>query len=194
MGQISSCNCFEGALPSGLGDDEVQARKSRLAVLQKGDKFLRSAWGGLSSTELFMDLSDDASLLRWKTVNTGILSKEEHGQIDLTSEVKSVRMKGSQGMCFISENDKTIFEVQAEESKTRDAWVLAINDLLDSWEKDPESKPSSTASAAGTSNKQEYFRKREEEIKARQKQNEEKKKKYSAGGMKFVAQAMLSRD
>ena len=194
MGQTSlTCNCLEGALIPGIGDEDT-ARKQRLSVLQKGGKFLRSAWGGLSSQELFVDLSEDNSLLRWKTINTGILSKAEHGQIDLTCEIKSVRMKGSQGMLFISDGDKTIFEVVAEDPKTRDAWVLAINDLLDSWEKEPESKPASSASASGTSNKQEYFKKREEEIKERQKQNEDKKKKYSSGGMKFVAQAMLNRD
>jgi len=42
--------------------------------------------------------------------------------------------------------------------------------------------------------KAEYFKKREMELAEREKQNAVRKAKYSAGGMKYVAMAMASRE
>jgi hypothetical protein len=121
---------------------------------------------------------------------------DEHGEVDLTSKVKSVKCAGTQGLHFIGvgdDNDKSIFEVQAQDPATRDQWLVALNELLQSWVLNPESKPSYNDSASKTSDKAAYFRRREEELAERIKENEEKKKKYSAGGMKYVAQAMMNR-
>lgn len=121
---------------------------------------------------------------------------DEHGEVDLTSKVKSVKCAGTQGLHFIGvgdENDKSIFEVQAQDPATRDQWLVALNELLQNWALHPESKPSYNDTAAKTSDKAAYFRRREEELAERIKENEEKKKKYSAGGMKYTAQAMMNR-
>jgi hypothetical protein len=91
------------------------------------------------------------------------------------------------------EKDKSIFDIQADDQKVRDRWVLCINELLTNWADNPDSKPKATLSAAGTSNKEEYFAKREKEIKEREKDAEEKKKKYANVGMKNTAMAMANR-
>jgi len=146
-----------------------------------------------------------------------IISSTEHGEIDLTTQVNNVKLVGPNGMQFISSTDgKVIFEIQAEDPKLRDTWVLSLNEMLQEWSGEwavrvprfltdyircglrgitanPEKKPKQSISAAGTSNKAEYFKQREEELKAREKQNQEKRSKYSAGGMKFTAQVMASR-
>lgn len=121
---------------------------------------------------------------------------DEHGEIDLTSRVKTVKCSGTQGINFIglgSEADKSLFEAHAEDSTTRDQWVITLNEILENWVANPALKPTYNDSAAKTSNKAAYFKKREEELAGRIKENEEKKKKYSAGGMKHVAQAMMNR-
>ncbi len=96
-------------------------------------------------------------------------------------------------MQFISTEDKVIFEVQAEEEKTRDQWVLCINELLQDWSSNPDKKPKDTRSAGGTSNKDQYFKQRQQELEAREKASAEKRTKYATGGMKFTAQVMASR-
>ena len=101
------------------------------------------------------------------------------------------RAKGLQ--FFGIDKDKVLFEIQAEDSGIRDQWVVSLNELLEGWKADPTKRPRSSVSAAGTSNKADYFQQREKEIADRAKENAEKKKKYSAGGMKFTAQAMLNR-
>ena len=120
--------------------------------------------------------------------------KEEYGEIDLTKKVKIIKLAGSHGMQFISnEKDQILFEVNAQDSQVRDRWSLAINQLLQKWESDPNTKPNYTATAAKTSKKVEYFKQREEELAERIKANEEKKKKYSVGGMQYTAIAMMNR-
>ena len=91
------------------------------------------------------------------------------------------------------ENDKSIFEIQAENTALRDQWLIAINEILQNWAQNPEKKPQYADSASKTSDKAAYFKKREEELDDRIKANEEKKKKYSAGGMQHVAMAMMNR-
>ena len=190
MGNSVDCSCIIQGLAS--GDD--RASRDRIEELQKGCKFLRKALMGLSSQEIYLRLSDDTSCIEWKVEATRIL-KEEHGEIVLSKGLKCVRLSGQQGLQFISnlENEKVIFEVQAEDSKTRDQWVLSINEMLQYWESNPDKRPVYNDSAASTSNKKDYFRKREEELSDRVKANEEKKKKYSTGGMKYTALAMMNR-
>lgn len=114
----------------------------------------------------------------------------------MTSKVKNVKCSGTQSLNFIGigiDNDKVIFEASAEDSATRDQWVIAINELLDDWVKYPEKKPNYNNSASKTSDKANYFKKREQEMAEKLKANEEKKKKYSTGGMQHVAMAMMNR-
>ncbi len=82
--------------------------------------------------------------------------------------------------------------MSAEDTPKRDKWVVALNDLLDSWEEHPESRPKQAITQHGASNKAEYFEARENEIKKREEEAEEKKKKYSTGGMKYTAMAMAN--
>lgn len=137
-------------------------------------------------------MSDDTSLLLWKTVNNK-WTKEAKGEIDLTSRVKNVKLCGETGLQIIGNDGSIIFEVKAENSATRDQWVVALNELLQYWIDQPDQRPKSAASAENASNKAEYFKQREEEIAAREKVNAERKAKYASGGMKFTAQIMASR-
>jgi hypothetical protein len=190
MGQTISCACFEHMSLLEDGGSE-KASNERLQILKTGNKFKRSAYLGLTSQDLIINLSDDTSAIQWKTENTW--TKAEHGEIDLTSQVKSVKLFGDNGFQFIALDDTVIFDLKAEESSVRDQWVLALNELLHSWIDHPETKPKSSISVDGTSNKAEYFKRREAEIKAREKANAERKTKYSAGGMKYTAEAMANR-
>ncbi len=97
----------------------------------QGDKFLRSALLGLSSQELHIRISDDVSKVEWKVVNN-TWSSNEWGEIDLTSQLKTLKLFGSKGMQFISSTDdnKVMLEVQSDDASIRDHWVLSINELL----------------------------------------------------------------
>ena len=147
---------------------------------------------GITSQELFISLNEDTSALTWKTVNNK-WTKESHGEIDLTSSVKTIKIHGESGLQIIGIDDSNIFEVKAESSIIRDQWVVSLNELLQYWVDHPDSKPKSTTSADKVSNKAEYFRQREEEIQAREKLNAERKAKYAVGGMKHTAQIMANR-
>ncbi len=189
MGSVLSCeNCFAGGT---LSSEEVDAAKERILRLQKGDKFLRSALLGLSSQELLLKLSDDMSKIEWKVVNN-TWSSNEWGEFDLTTQVKTLKLLGQKGMQLISTKDdgKVLLEVQSEEAPTRDHWVLSINELLQDWAANPEHKPKSAVSAAGTSDKASYFKQREEDIKKKEKDAQDKKQQYMSGGMKYTALAM----
>jgi hypothetical protein len=181
MGTV--CSCLEEIR-------EDQFIKERLDMLQKGDKFMRSIYLGLSSQELFVQLSDDLSKITWR-VNSK--SKDEHGEIDLTTQIKIVKASGHQGLHFTNADGKVILDIQADETSKRDKWMVALNELLQRWENDPKSKPKSSLSAAGTSNKNEYFKLREDEIIQREKEAIQKKMKYNTAGMKYTAQIMSSR-
>ena len=198
MGQDISCECLKQAIVNTTHLVETENERStrdRIAKLQSGSRFMRSLYLGMSSQELTVNLSEDTSLLEWKTVSAGLLSgKIEHGQIDLTTEVSSIQSNGVQGFSIVGIDGKSIFEVQAEDAKIRDQWVICIEELLNKWENNPASKPRSSLSAAGTSNKAEYFKKREAELAEREKQNALRKAKYSSGGMKYVAMAMANRE
>lgn len=124
------CSCFEGAF-SNLS--ESKASRDRLAALQKGSKFTRKALLGLSTQEISVNLSEDTSKIEWKTPAT-TFSKAEFGEVDLVYQIKTVKLAGETGMQFVSStDDKCIFEIQSDDSTTRDSWVVAINNLLQEW-------------------------------------------------------------
>eukprot|EP01039_Chlorochromonas_danica_P009399 gene9399-10382_t len=176
-------------IPEGITEDT--AAKERLDALKKGDNFSRSAFLGLSSQEVHVHLTEDLSTLKWKTESSW--GKEVFGEIDLTTQVKKLKIVGDSGLQFIAPDDSLVFEMKASDSAVRDKWMVALTELIQGWEEDPRSKPKSSLSASGTSQKADYFKRREEEIKAREKANAEKKAKYSAGGMKVTAEIMASR-
>jgi hypothetical protein len=187
MGQILPCNCIENAFE----DKNLKAVNERIEMLQKGAKFSKKALFGLASQSLTLQLTQDTSTFKWTSVNSW--SQEEKGEIDLTSQIKTVKLSGENGLQFIGIDGSIILELSAENASLRDQWALSINELLQSWIEKPDTKPSSTISAAGATNKSDYFKQRESEILAREKANNEKKSKYLAGGMKYTAQAMANR-
>ncbi|CAE7793679.1 unnamed protein product, partial [Symbiodinium microadriaticum] len=140
--------------------------------------------------ELSMKLSPDKSLISWETLNC---TTKEYGEIDLAGNIKTVKSTGRQGLQYIDKDGKVAFEVQAQDTPTRDQWIVSLNELLSSWEERPSERPTSKLSAKGTSNKAEYFKNREDEIKKRAEEAQKKKEKYSAGGMKYTALAMANR-
>lgn len=186
MGQDISCACLEQALS---GEDKEFML--RVETLRRGQKFMRSAFLGMSQREVFLTLTDDNSTVQWKASKT-TFSSEEKGEIDMTT-IKNVKLSGTSNMQFISDGDKCVFEVSAEDPKVRDLWVIALNEIIQDWISHPDKKPRSQISAAGTSNKNEYFAKRQEEIKERESAAKEMKKKYLTGGMKYTAIAMANR-
>lgn len=190
MGQSLSCKCFEQL--TGAINGESEAKKERLYKLQKGGNFMRPILMGMSSQKVFVRLNDDATSVIWKTEPGSWAA--EMGEIDLT-KVKALKLSGHQGMQFISiEADKLLLEINAEDPGVRDQWMVAISEILDKWNSDPNSKPNQASlSAANTSNKAEYFKQREKEIAERAKQREEKKKKYASGGLVYTAQIMANR-
>jgi hypothetical protein len=190
MGQTESCvgGCFDGAL--NLGDSAAKERTEKLKV---GQKFMRSSFLGMAQKEVFLKLSDDSSKIEFHSPKT-TWAAEERGQLDLTCEVKAVRIAGLSGLQFLGmEADKTLLEVSAEDPKVRDQWVISINDMLQDWALHPDKKPKSTISAAGTTDKEAYFRKRQEEIAEREQRAKELKGKYTPGGMKHTAIVMANR-
>ena len=190
MGQAESCaGCFDKAM---AGQDD-SAAKERILVLQKGQKFMRSSFLGMAQREVFVNLSEDSSKIQHRSPKT-TFSSEERGEIDLTCEVKVVRISGLSGLSFIgTADDKCLLEVSAEDPKIRDQWVISINDLLQDWALHPERRPKSSISAAGTTDKEAYFKKREEEIKERETKAKELKAKYASSGMKYTALALANR-
>jgi hypothetical protein len=190
MGNSVDCNCFAGVI--GESDNLTE----RLAPLKEGQKFMRPTMLGMGSKAVTMTLTEDNSTIQWKCEKT-TFSAEEIGELDLVNEVKRLKTSGSSGMQFLGndgkEGEKLLFEVNAENPKTRDEWLIVLNEMLSDWNANPDKKPKSSISAAGTSNKSEYFKKREEEIKEREKRAKEMKSKYAGAGMKYTAQAMANR-
>jgi hypothetical protein len=190
MGQGISCDCLEQAI---TGEDKEFML--RVETLRKGQKFMRSSFlGMMGQREVFLTLTEDNSRVQWKA-NKTTFSSEEIGEIDMTT-IKTVKLSGISNMQFIGgEGDKSgvVFEVSSEDPKTRDLWVIALNEIIQDWASHPDKKPRSQISAAGTSNKNEYFSKRQEEIKEREAAAKEMKKKYLTGGMKYTAIAMANR-
>lgn len=190
--QVVSCGCLEGVMSEGAKAKEA---KERLAKLQEGAKFMKLAYLGLSAKEVSIKLSSDCSKLEWRTLTSGFLSSEEFGEIDLTSQVKTLKLNGVSGFHIVSALDehKVILDLQASDQAVRDQWVLSINELLQDWRDHPDRKPQSTVSASGTSNKDDYFRQRQAEIESREKANADRKAKYAANGMQQTAKILASR-
>lgn len=114
------------------------------------------------------------------------------GEIDLTSQVKRLKVSAEHGMQLIGLDDSILIDIKAEDDQVRDQWMVTLNEMLSYWAEHPEKKPKSSASAEGSSNKAAYFKQREAEISAREKANEDRKAKYAAGGMKYTALAMAN--
>lgn len=87
IGQL--CACFE------LINDSTP---EQLSLLHQGGKFARSLYLGFSSQELQIELSQDNSTIRWKTINT---SSTEFGEIDFSGNIKSVKSTGQQVSNFL---------------------------------------------------------------------------------------------
>ena len=202
-GQASQIDC-SCVLPKGLWIEgeaagpagETDEKRDRRAVLIRGANFLRPAYLGLSSQELVVKLAEDYSTLKWNSVSKGMFSGQpEFGEVALDS-IASVKMNGTQGLQLISSDGKSsvAFAAQAETSSVRDQWVLCLNELLEDWRQNPDSKPKAQLSAAGTSNKDDYFKQRALEIEEREKAAKVKREKYAAGGMKHVAIVMANRE
>ena len=85
------CNCFAPALSYFTGDTSVEDKEaslSRLDKLKTPQRFSRKAWGGLSSQELEIQLTDDNCRLKWSTVKSKAwinTQNDEYGVIDLTT-------------------------------------------------------------------------------------------------------------
>ena len=148
MGQVVSCNCLAQTL--GMEDKE---KAERLDMLKKGQKFMRSAFLGMTSREVFVTLtgkwsdvcfifrfllawhyiSEDSSTIQWKAAKTNFLS-EEKGEVDLTS-IKTVKMNGASGLQFIGDkftgdSSKSQLDISSEDPKIRDQWVIALNEVI----------------------------------------------------------------
>lgn len=192
MGQALNCACLDNMnlLEADPAKQVDNATLERLKVLHTGNKFKRNAMMGLSMQEVFLNLTEDSSTVKWKAEKTWTAS-EEIGEIDMTAHVKILKLAGETGFQFIGMDDKVLFEAKAEEASVRDQWVVSLNELLQHWKDHPASKPKSSITAAGTTNKAEYFKRRESDIKAREAEANEKKAKYSSAGMKYTAEAMM---
>jgi hypothetical protein len=196
MGQSeSTTSCVGGCFDSAMTMGEDPAAKERINALKAGQKFMRSSFLGMAQREVILNLSEDTAKIEFKSPKT-TWSAEERGEIDLTTDVKAVRIAGLSGLQFLGKEDdkeKILLEVSAEDPKIRDQWVISLNDMLQDWNLHPDKKPKSSLTAAGTTDKDAYFARRQEEMKEREKKAKELKGKYTPGGMKHTAQIMASR-
>ena len=72
----------------------------------KGNKFTRHAYLGLTKQDLYVKLSDDTTAIQWKTENTW--TKTENGEVDLTSQVKKLRLSPDHGLQIIGLDGRNI--------------------------------------------------------------------------------------
>ncbi len=191
MGNNIPCTCMDHLADLSAATNSV--KNERIEMLKRGNTFSKKAFLGITTKVIDVKLVDSTAAVQWETTGSSWTSSSEKGEIDLTI-TKHVKLLGETSMQFIAANETILFEMRAENSSIRDEWVLAINDLLQSWESAPDSKPKSSISAAGTSDKAAYFRQREEDIAERQKAAALRKEKYIAGGMKHTAQIMANRE
>ena len=125
MGQSTSCHCFEGLTTGG----DATAKAERINKITKGATFMQAILLGMSSRKLFVRLSDEGSVIKWKTEEGAW--QQEAGEVDLTI-VKAVKPVGNQGLQFVSK-EKILFEINAEDAACRDQWIIAISDILMGW-------------------------------------------------------------
>ena len=109
-------------LSNAVGED--RAARDRLESLQRGQKFLKKTLMGLSTQEIHLKMSEDASSIEWR-IDATRLSKAEYGEVDLTAKVRCVKLVGTAGMQFISNEgggggEKSLLEVHAEDAAVRD--------------------------------------------------------------------------
>ena len=194
-GALSSINCKLG-LPdcfetsSELKESPLQ---DRLARLHTGGRFLQKAYLGLSSKEIEAKLSEDNTVITWKTVNVSSWSSIEKGTIDLT-KVTKIQEEDPQGFVFLMEDGSEIWGGQAETKGVRDLWVSLLQELLDSWNNlEEEERPEAKLTAETTNDKTAYWAERQANLDERKKTAEEKKKKYNVGGFKHTAVALANR-
>lgn len=170
--------------------ESSQATDSRLLFLTEGGTFYQKSLGGLTQTKMTLSLSEDHSSLNWK-VEATMLSGESFGYVDMCIAEKIV-VDGQKSFHILDKEKNEIFGCLAENTEQRDKWVVALNELLDSWVTDPSKKPKATQSgAARVSDKAEYFAQREAAIEERKKAAQAKREKYASGGMKHTAAAMM---
>ena len=177
---------------------------ARIAKMQEGDTFTRNVMMGMSKQKLHVSLNENCSCVCWKvnkearrssilgTLGVGV--GDEYGELDLET-IDTVKTFSDNGLLFVAKaNKEVVFEIHAESDSVRDAWIVGLTELFEKWNENPKSRPTSTKSALGTSSKEAYFKDREKQIAAREKENKERKAKYNVTGMKYVAQAMMTRD
>jgi hypothetical protein len=204
MGSEISCECIQEsfkAITIGIAK-QTQSRNIDFNLLHADTKFQKKAYLGLTTSDIFIRLNSNNSAISWRTPSTSAGnawaaisggSAEEYGEISLPYNVATIRAVGTHGFAIVDFSKQILLEVIAADPGIRDKWVVNLNELLQSWVENPDTKPVSVITAASTSDKVAYFAQREKEIEANKKLAEEKKKKYTAGGMKYTAIAMMNR-
>jgi hypothetical protein len=94
MGNNIDCACLAHGFGALAGGDE-KASRDRIELLQKGQKFLKKTMMGLSTQEIHVKLSEDTSSIEWR-IDATRLSKEEFGEIDLTTKVNVSSLQAPQ--------------------------------------------------------------------------------------------------
>lgn len=177
-------------LVDGGGGEAVEAEEARLAFLVEGAEFTQKVMAGLSSTKVQVNLSADHSSLDWRIEKT-MLAAESYGSIDLTMCSK-VSVDGQKAFRILGGDSKEeLFFAISDSTEKRDRWVIALNELLEKWKANPDSKPKASLSAGKTSDKAKYFAQREAEMEARKAEAQAKREKYAGVGMKHTAAAMM---
>lgn len=109
-------------------------------------------------------------------------------------DIRSVDPRANNGLALVGADDKVLFEGNLVETRTRDAWVSALKDLVrDAHSKPPPSrldaKPKSRVETAARRAKKEI------ELQSRKRDAEKRKADYmkGSGGLKYTAMAMANR-
>lgn len=164
--------------------------ETRLARLRTGSRFLKKAYLGLSSKEVDAKLSEDFTVINWRTVDNGSwMMSTEKGIVNLTT-VKDIKCEGDNGLSLHDKAGNILFAGAAETKSTRDLWVTLLQELLDSWKNSPSERPEAKLDAQNASDKESYFAQRQAELEERKRVREEKRAKYAGVGLKYTAQAM----
>lgn len=191
--QLEECGgCFANVLGgSGTSEDtDAVPLETRLARLRTGSRFLKKAYLGLSSKEVDAKLSEDFTVINWRTVDNGSwMMSTEKGIVNLTM-VEDIKCEGDNGLSLHDKAGNILFAGAAETKSTRDLWVTLLQELLDSWKSSPSERPEAKLDAQNVSDKEAYFARRQAELEERKRAREEKRAKYAGVGLKYTAQAM----
>jgi len=189
---VPFCPCFETA--------DMKARRERRQMLLAGAKFTRKkqTFGmNFGATEdVSLKMSDDGCTLHWFVVPAG--SGTNSGAVEM-HDVASVGAKSPASLTLMSTVGDLLLEVEAADGPTvRDAWVTALNEAAQASKRsspggDARLKPTTVADKA---RKQAYFMQKGVELASKRKEADAKKQKYleGAGGLKFTALALASRE